>query len=204
MICRLKFSRWMLIRHEKNMKCAAEVGWEKKKPRCQINIGVGVGVQCYRMFLLKNERTCCTSGWWMVGYLTLCVQSVPLVSVISPLQSAQSLTLTFFKTLEPTSICLLFLFGLLFFTEPPPGTMIYWTWLRDPGISLPNSCRLKLLCWCQCPTAVGPGQRCSVGGPVLILFDHVSTNRSHWDVMLDETVIFLINLINVRNHHVDL
>lgn len=43
-----------------------------------------------------------------------------------------------------------------------------------------------------------------MGGPVLILFDHVSTNRSHWDVMLDETVIFLINLINVRNHHVDL
>lgn len=35
--------------------------------------------------------------------------------VISPLQSAQSLTLTFFKTLEPTSIYLLFLFGLLFF-----------------------------------------------------------------------------------------
>lgn len=43
-----------------------------------------------------------------------------------------------------------------------------------------------------------------VGGPVLILFDHVSTSRSHWDAMLDETLIFLINLIYRGNHHVDL
>lgn len=43
-----------------------------------------------------------------------------------------------------------------------------------------------------------------MGGPVLVLFDHVSTNRSPRDAMLDETVIFLINLIYRRNHHVDL
>lgn len=43
-----------------------------------------------------------------------------------------------------------------------------------------------------------------MGGLALILFDHVSTNRSHWDAVLDETVIFLINLIYGCNHHVDL
>lgn len=43
-----------------------------------------------------------------------------------------------------------------------------------------------------------------MGGPVLTLCDHVSTNRSHWDAMLDEAAILLINLIYGRNHHHDL
>ena len=48
-----------------------------------------------------------------------------------------------------------------------------------------------------------PETCCSVGGLGLTLFDHVSSDRSHWDTTLDEADIFLINLIYSGNHHVD-
>lgn len=49
-----------------------------------------------------------------------------------------------------------------------------------------------------------PEKCCSVGGLVLTLFDHVSSDRSHWDTTLDEANVFLINLIYSGNYHVDL
>ncbi len=49
-----------------------------------------------------------------------------------------------------------------------------------------------------------PEKCCSVGGLVLTLFDHVSSDSSHWDTTLDKADIFLINLIYSGNHHVDL
>lgn len=43
-----------------------------------------------------------------------------------------------------------------------------------------------------------------MGGLVPTLFDHVSSERSHWDTTLDEANAFLINLIYSGNYHVDL
>lgn len=49
-----------------------------------------------------------------------------------------------------------------------------------------------------------PEKCCSVGGLVLTLLDHVSSDSSHWETILDESDIFLINLIYCGNHHVDI
>lgn len=47
-----------------------------------------------------------------------------------------------------------------------------------------------------------PTKCCSVGGLGLTPFDHVSSNSSHWDTILDKADILLINLIYSGNHHV--